>query len=55
MDNCFDIPLTYKSKEIIFPAEYISMGYSYKINVDVTVFNQYPADGMIKGNIGTGV
>lgn len=35
MDNSFEIPLTYKSKNINFPAEYISTGYSYKINVDV--------------------
>jgi hypothetical protein len=35
LDNTFEIPLTYKSKDINFPAEYISSGYSYKINVDV--------------------
>ena len=35
MDTSFEIPLTYKSKDINFPAEYISTGYSYKINVDV--------------------
>jgi hypothetical protein len=35
MDNTFEIPLTYKSKDISLPAEYISTGYSYKINVDV--------------------
>lgn len=35
MDNSFEIPLTYESKDILFPAEYISTGYGYKINVDV--------------------
>jgi hypothetical protein len=35
MDNTFDIPLTYKSKDISFPAEYVGTGSSYKINVDV--------------------
>lgn len=35
MNTTFEILLTYKSKDILFPAEYISTGYSYKINVDV--------------------
>ena len=35
MGGNFDIPLKYKSKDISFPAEYISTGYSYKINVNV--------------------
>ena len=34
-DNSFDVPLNYKNKDISFQAEYISAGYSYKINVDV--------------------
>ena len=34
-DNSFDVTLNYKNKDISFPAEYISTGYSYKINVDV--------------------
>jgi hypothetical protein len=35
MDNTFDIFINYKSKEISFPAELISTGYRYKINVDI--------------------
>ena len=35
MDNAFVIPITYKSVKYNFPAELISYGYSYKIEVDV--------------------
>jgi hypothetical protein len=35
MDNTFEIPLTYKSKDFSLRAEYVGTGYSYKINVDV--------------------
>ena len=38
MDSNFELPLNYKSEDITFPAEYISTGYSYKI--DVNVFGQ---------------
>ncbi len=31
----FDIPVTYKGKEIVFPAELLPMGYTYKIKVTI--------------------
>lgn len=34
-DNSFDVTINYKNKDISFPAELISAGYSYKINLDV--------------------
>ncbi len=38
MDNAFEIPVTYGSDEYNFPAELITYGYSYKI--EVAVFRQ---------------
>lgn len=35
MSESFEIPVDYKGKEHLFPAELISTGYSYKIIVDV--------------------
>ena len=35
MDNDFEIPVTYASKEFNFPAKLIAYGYTYKIEVDV--------------------
>jgi hypothetical protein len=35
MDNCFEIPVTYQLKEYHFPAELITYGYSYKIEVNI--------------------
>jgi hypothetical protein len=35
MDESFDIPVTYKGKEYLFPATLNSAGYSYRIQVDV--------------------
>lgn len=35
MDNNFEIPITYKRREITFSASLISSGYTYKIMVDV--------------------
>ena len=35
MDNDFEIPVTYASKEYNFPAKLIVYGYTYKIEVDV--------------------
>ena len=34
MDNNFEIPVTYASKEFNFPAKLIAYGYTYKIEVD---------------------
>lgn len=34
-DNNFEIPITYKGKEISFPASLVTYGYAYKIVVDV--------------------
>ena len=35
MDNDFEIPVTYGSKEYDFPAKLIAYGFTYKIEVDV--------------------
>jgi hypothetical protein len=35
MEEGFDIPVLYKDKELLFPARLLSMGYIYKIEVDV--------------------
>jgi hypothetical protein len=35
MDEGFDLPVFYKEKEIHFPARLLTMGYVYKIEVDV--------------------
>ena len=35
MDELFDLPVSYKGIEILFPAELLVMGYVYKIKVDV--------------------
>jgi len=35
MSESFEIPVDYRGKEYLFPAELISTGYSYKIIVDV--------------------
>jgi hypothetical protein len=35
MDEGFDIPVTYKGKDLLFPARLVSFGYPHKIEVDV--------------------
>ena len=35
MADQFDIPVTYKGQELLFPAELLPMGYTYKIKVTV--------------------
>jgi hypothetical protein len=35
MDEGFELPVTYMSKELRFPARLIRFGYSYSIQVDV--------------------
>jgi hypothetical protein len=35
MDDDFVIPVSYKGKELHFPARLLHFGYSYKIEVDV--------------------
>ena len=35
MGDYFEIPVSYKNRELLFPASLISTGYSYKILVDV--------------------
>jgi hypothetical protein len=35
MDEDFDLPVFYKGKEMHFPARLLTMGYIYKIEVDV--------------------
>ena len=34
-DTEFEISIHYKGKELVFPAEYLGTGYSYKINVEL--------------------
>lgn len=36
MSDQFELPVTYKNEELLFPAELISTGYTYKIIVDVS-------------------
>ena len=35
MDEGFDIPVTYKGKELLFPASLVSFGWTHRIEVDV--------------------
>jgi hypothetical protein len=35
MDNTFDIEIIFNNQPLSFPAEFLSSGYTYKINVDV--------------------
>jgi hypothetical protein len=35
MDQSFDLPLTYKSKELLFTARLLQQGYSHKFGVAV--------------------
>ena len=35
MDEGFEIPVTYKDKELLFPARLVSFGYTHRIEVDV--------------------
>jgi hypothetical protein len=35
MDDGFEIPVTYKGKDLSFTARLLTYGYSYKIEVDV--------------------
>jgi len=35
MDEDFQIPVSYKGEELLFPARLLSFGYTHKIEVDV--------------------
>ena len=35
MDDSFEIPVTYKGLDYLFPASLITSGYTYKIQADV--------------------
>ena len=35
MDECFEIPVLYKGKELLYPAEVIRYGYVHRILVNV--------------------
>ena len=35
MDDDHEVPVTYKNQELIFYANFIQFGYSYKFEVDV--------------------
>ena len=35
MEDSFELPVTYKGKELLFPAELLQLGYTYKIQVDI--------------------
>ena len=35
MDDSFEIPVTYKGREYLFPASLITSGYTYKIRAEV--------------------
>jgi hypothetical protein len=34
-DDSFDIPITFKNKELLFPAKLLQLGYTYKFQVNV--------------------
>jgi hypothetical protein len=35
MEDTFDIPVTYKGKELLFKSQLLILGYTYKISVEV--------------------
>jgi hypothetical protein len=35
MEDTFDIPVTYKNKELLFKSQLLILGYTHKISVDV--------------------
>jgi hypothetical protein len=35
MEDTFDIPVTYKGKELLFKSQLLILGYTHKISVDV--------------------
>ncbi|MDQ3845604.1 MAG: hypothetical protein M3342_16585 [Bacteroidota bacterium] len=35
MDEPFDLPVSYKRKELLFPAQLLQYGYTHKFQVDV--------------------
>ena len=35
MEDTFDIPVTYKGKELLFKSKLLILGYTHKISVDV--------------------
>ena len=35
MEDTFDIPVTYRGKDLTFPSKLLEFGYTYKIAVDV--------------------
>jgi hypothetical protein len=35
MEEGFEIPVTYKGKELLFPASLVSFGWTHRIEVDV--------------------
>ena len=35
MEDTFDIPVTYKEKELLFKSQLLILGYTHKISVDV--------------------
>lgn len=35
MDDSFELPVTYNNHELLFPAQYLKLGYSYKIRVEI--------------------
>lgn len=35
MSDLFDLPVTYNGKEMLFPSEFLPMGFSHKIKVTI--------------------
>lgn len=35
MDDTFELPVTFRGKELLFPAQLLQLGYTYKIQVDI--------------------
>ena len=54
MDETFDIPVTYKNKELLFPAKLLQFGYIYKFLVDVSgteVFFEKDEEGKFRASV----
>ena len=54
MDESFDIPVTYKNKELLFPAKLLHLGYIYKFLVDVSgieVFFEKDEEGNFRASV----
>jgi hypothetical protein len=40
-ESSFDIPVTFKNQELLFPAEFLQQGYTYKFQIDVNGIDMF--------------